>query len=753
MPTPADAFHQARAARRDGDGRRAEQLCRELLRADPGHAPGWHLLGDVLAAAGRPAEAAEALGQAVRLRPDSADGYYGLGNALAALQRPQEAADAFQQVLRLQPDHAEALSNLGIALAGLGRLDDAVIRLRRAVQVRPDFAQGHNNLGVALAQKGQSEEALACFERALEVQPDYAEASFNLGNALGTLGRRDDAIARYRRTIEVRPDHGGTWNNLGLALTESGRAAEAVVVLQQAVRLRPQAVEAHTNLGLAYAELGRFAEAEASYREALRLDPKHVEAHTNLGNAYKEQGRLDEALACYQTALCLNPDSASTHYNRSLALLQAGDYARGWPAYEWRWRRPKEKLRLFRQPRWGGEPLKGRTVLLWCEQGLGDTLQFVRFAPLVQRRGGRVVLECPGFLIPLLSTCPGIDQLVAESEEPPPADVQAPLMSLPGLLGTTVETVPAEVPYLRAEPERVEKWRQRLAPEPGFKVGVVWQGNRHFQWDRYRSIPLKYFALLARVEGVRLISLQKGHGAEQVARVGKGVAVTELGDEVDPEGGFLDTAAVMQNLDLVVTADTSAGHLAGALGVPVWLALSAVADWRWLVGRAGTPWYPTMRLFRQRNLGDWGSVFRRMAQALGRKVRRGCFSVGVNLSPGELLDRLSILEIKTERITDSDKLAWVHAELAHLKQVRDRLVPASEELAGLATALKRVNESLWGVEDALRLCERNQDFGPEFVALARSVYRTNDERGALKRKINELLGSPLQEQKAYPSYP
>jgi tetratricopeptide (TPR) repeat protein len=620
---PGAASAAARAARdaaseglRSGDVRRAEAACREGLAADPDDAGLWRLLGAALQGQGRHAEAADAFARAAQLRPDDADAFAGLGSALAALGRRDEAEKRLRRALQLWPGHADALAQLGLLLAEGGRTDEAVAFLREAARARPDSAPAWHNLGVALAQQGKPEEAARALEEAIRLRPDYAEAFYNLGNVLQGMGKRDDAISRYQEAVRLRPGYGEAHNNLGLALTEAGRHGEAAVVLRQAVRLRPEAAEGHNNLGLAHAGQGRFAEAEACYQEALRLDPGYVEAHNNLGSAYKEQGRLEEALACYRQALWLDPNSASTRYNRSLALLQGGNYEEGWREYEHRWRRKQARGRTFPRPRWDGSPLEGRTVLLWCEQGLGDAIHFVRYAALVKARGGRVVLECPGFLIPLFSTCPGVDRLVVEGEPPPEYDVQAPLLSLPLLLGTTPETVPAGVPYLSAEPARVGKWKARLEALPGFKVGVIWQGNPHFTWDRWRSFPLADLAPAAAVDGTSLVSLQKGPGVEQLRGLKGQFAVEEL-DGLDAEGGaFLDTAAVMKCLDLVVTADTAAAHLAGALGVPAWVALSAVADWRWMIGREDTPWYPTLRLCRQRTLGDWGGVFARMAGEL-----------------------------------------------------------------------------------------------------------------------------------------
>jgi Flp pilus assembly protein TadD len=658
----------------------------------------------------------------------------------------------------MMPRSAAGCNNLGVALGQSGRQAEAVAAFREALRLEQEFAQAHHNLGVALAQLGESHEAVASFRRALRLRPDYPEAYYNLANTLGGMGRWAESVESYRQAIRFKPDYAEALCNLGLALTESGQLGElgeAVVLLRQAARLRPDYVEAHNNLGLALAALGRFDEAVASYEQGLHLAPNHAQTHANLGSAFKEQGRLDEAVACYQQALRLDPESASAHWNLSLAWLQMGDYERGWREYEWRWRRKGAAMRPFRQPLWDGGPLKDRTILLHSEQGLGDTIQFVRYAALVKQHGGRVVLECPGLLLPLFAGVPGVDQLVAEGAELPPFEVHSPLISLPRLLGTTLETVPADVPYLTADPGLVETWRQRLESIDGYKIGICWQGNPHHRWDRHRSVPLSQFACLAARPGVRLISLQKEHGTEQIAALASLVPVINFGDELDrTAGAFMDVAAIMRNLDLVITTDTAIAHLAGALGAPAWLLLSSIVDWRWLLKREDTPWYPTMRLFRQDTLDDWDVVFGRMTaelrQHLDKQQRPG--TVMVEIAPGELIDKLTILQIKRERITDAAKLAHIRIELAALETAKSRSCPDSPELARLTGKLKAVNESLWQIEDDIRLCERDGDFGQHFIDLARSVYRHNDQRAALKRQINKLLGARFTEQKAYTEY-
>jgi Flp pilus assembly protein TadD len=607
-PSPATAEFQ-----------RAEQALLQAVSARPGDADAAYRLALLYQEHGRPADAVPHYQHVLQLRPQDPDALYHLGNALAELGRPDDALDCYRRAAAARPGHAGALCNLGVALAQRGRLAEAEEHLRRAVAADPAFAKAHHNLGVALAQQGFNGAAITALRRAIDLQPGYAEAHFNLGNTLGADGRRDDAVAAYREAVRHRPDYPEALCNLGLALNEAGRPGEAAVLLRQATRLRPDYVEAHNNLGLALADLGRFKEATTCYQRALALRPRYAAAHANLGSACKGLGRADEAAACYEAALRYEPDSASSHWNLALARLLAGDFERGWREYEWRWQRPATPMRPLARPLWEGLKLAGRTVLLWCEQGLGDAVQFARYAPLVQAKGGRVVLECPDPLLPLFRTLPGVDELVPEGSQRP-HDCHAPLMSLPRLLNTTLATVPADIPYVQPDPARVESWRDRLKSLDGFKVGVAWQGNPHHAWDRWRSVPLAALAPLAAVPGVRLVSLQHGPGAEQVAALKGRFSVAELGEGLGGREVWAEVAAAMACLDLVVSVDTATAHLAGALGLPVWLALPTLVDWRWLLGRDDSPWYPTMRLFRQRRLGRWEPVLRRMATALRQRL-------------------------------------------------------------------------------------------------------------------------------------
>jgi Flp pilus assembly protein TadD len=443
------------------------------------------------------------------------------------------------------------------------------------------------------------------------------EAYFEKGIALSRTGQKQDAIESFLRALQVNPHSAAAFSNLGLMLAQIGRSPEAAVYLKQAIRLDPTLADAHNNLGLALADLGKLPESEAAYEQALTCDPRHIESHTNLAGVYAQQGRASEAEACCKIALWLNPDSVSAHWHRALALLQMGNFEQGLPEYEWRFRRASSKPRPFDRPMWNGTALEGKTILLHMEQGLGDAIQFARYIPMVKERGGSIALECRESLIRLFGGFPGVEQLVPEGAPLPKFDVHAPLMSLPFIFKTTFESIPAEVPYLNPDPKLVEKWRESLGSVSEFKVGIAWQGNPNHKWDRHRSIPLSRFESIAEVPGIRLFSLQRNQGVEQIRTNMRKVPLQLLlEDSLADRTAWAEAAAIVANLDLMITVDTATAHLAGALGVPTWVLLSKASDWRWLLDRSDSPWYPTMRLFRQEQLGEWDTVFEAVAQAL-----------------------------------------------------------------------------------------------------------------------------------------
>jgi tetratricopeptide (TPR) repeat protein len=627
---------------RAGNLREAELAYLQILKADPRYADAHHLLGVVAYQTGRFDEAIASISRAVSLSPSVVQYHTNLGLAYEALGRLHDAVVAYQQAIRVQPIAADAHNNLANLFQQQGRVEDAIYHCREALRCRPAFPEALNNLGNALLAQGQTDQAIDCFQQALRINPKFPNAHNNLGNALKSRSRLDDALKAYAEAIKLNPRYAEAIYNRGLALEQQGQFEDASNCFHQALLINPNFAEAHNNVGIGQQRAGKADEAIRSYMEAMRLKPHYAEACTNLGNVHWEQGRFDEALACYEQAISWRPNMAEPHFNRARLWLLKADFSNGWPEYEWRWRSNGFPKHSFRQPRWDGSNLEGRTILLYGEQGLGDTLQFIRFIPFVKQRGGRVVLLCQAPLLRLLAGFPGLDHLSCQPSELPAFAAQAPLLSLPGIM----QTRPATVPYLHADAGLVEHWRlemsevrcpvsdvKRLSSDVGhrtsatgraFKVGIAWQGNPGFIGDRRRSIALRHFARLAQIDNVQLISLQKGPGADQLADnqqlTTDNFNILDLGSRLDDKSGaFMDTAGLMVSLDLVVSSDTAVPHLAGALGVPVWVALPRVPDWRWLLEREDSHWYPTMRLFRQKQIGEWDDVFERIAREL-RKV-------------------------------------------------------------------------------------------------------------------------------------
>jgi tetratricopeptide (TPR) repeat protein len=551
----ASAFAQAVQLYRAGRRAEAENRCREILARAPTHALALHLLGTIMLETERPADAVAPLSRAAAAQPDDAALRYLLGATFLQLDRVAEAAEHLKAAMVLKPGFAEAQCGLGVALAGQGRTDEAAAAFRAALRLDPNMPQAHDNLAGLLTAAGQTPQAIDHYRAVLRLEPGNAVAHHKLGLALRTGGADNDALWHFR----------------------------------EAVRLQPGYSEARANIGVTLALGQRWTEALAQFEDALRAEPDSVEAHYNLGSALLLHGRLEA----------------------------------GWEQFEWRWRLHgmQPYRRPFPQPQWQGEDLTGRTIILHDEQGFGDTLQFCRYAPLVARRGRKVILEVHAELVSLLRLSfageaieilprsagfPGIDGL-------PACDFHSPLLSLPGVFGTGLETIPATTPYLRADPLKIQKWSDRLASLPRLRVGLIWAGRPSHAENAQRSIALAQLAPLGGIPGITLLSLQKGEAAAQLATLPPGLVLHDFTDEL-PD--FADTAAFLGALDLVITVDTAMAHLSGALGKTVWLLNRCIPDWRWLLGRDDSPWYPTMRQFRQPRPGDWDDVVMRVTQAL-----------------------------------------------------------------------------------------------------------------------------------------
>lgn len=576
------ALDLAMQHQRAGRLREAQTLYQQYLASHPEDEQAMQLLGLVDLHLGQAPEALTLLNRAVEMDPQAPERQCHLGMALLALSRADEAAVALRRALALKPDYLDAWYHLAHALHAAGRLDEAVAAYRRTLELRAEFPTVHNDMGVALAAQGRYDQAVAAFQTALSQRPQYPEAL----------------------------------NNLDHALAQQGKLAEAAAVSRQVVAMHPDSAEAHNRLAIELARAGGLEESVLAAEKAVSLRADFAEGHSTLGTSLQKLGRWEQAMAAQQRALALKPDLAEAHFNLSLIYLVQGDVQRGWQEHEWRWQVVKPVLPepLFSQLMWDGGDLAGRRILLHPEGGYGDTIQFVRYAPLVAQRGGKVVLGCVAELRRLLETLEGVEELAITGSSMPRFDVHCPLLSLPRLLKTTLQNIPAQVPYLRADAAQSGRWRAKLpAGKEPLKVGLTWAGRPEFEDDRNRSIPLTHLAPLGQVEGVWFCSLQKGPGARQVDSLPAGFEVMDSSADLND---FADTAALIDNLDLVIAVDTAAAHLAGALAKPTWVLLPKVPDWRWMLNRQDTPWYPTMRLFRQERAGDWDTPIQRIAAAL-----------------------------------------------------------------------------------------------------------------------------------------
>lgn len=494
------------------------------------------------------------------------------------------AQKLYQALLAMQPAHAQASYNSGLILQAAGRLEEAMAAYRHAIALRPDYLDAYGNLGVALQASGRVEEAVTIFQQLLKAAPGFAMAAGNLGVALRSLGRKHEAEAAYRQAIAIDPSSDWSFANLAALLLDRGDNAAAVEACQSAITLRPES------------EVARF----------------------NLGTAFKAMSLLPEAIAALRGAIAIKPDFAEAHFTLGQTLLLSGAFEEGWVEYDWRWRL-KEYGWLkavhgdFVQPLWTGEPLTGRTIFVYAEQGFGDAIQFVRYVPLLVDRGASVILAVHPPLRGLFAGMQGVQVISLDQPDLPHFDVHCPLLSLPRWFGTSLDNIPAQPCYLRPDPADASRWRARL-PNEGLRVGLVWAGNPTQTGDRFRSPRLDAMTPLFDTPGVSFVSLQMGAGRQDLSGHPLPPDVLDLGNEI---GDFTDTAAIMAGLDLVISSCTAPLHLAGALGVPAWGMIPFAPHFVWLMDRSDTPWYPSMRLYRQAQPGvEWSGVVQRIREDL-----------------------------------------------------------------------------------------------------------------------------------------
>ena len=572
--------------------------------------------GILLEQHGRLDDAIETFDAALRIAPNDPAI---LHRKAACLRRKGAFAEALRlcdATLATRPDLAPVVFEKAMILADSSNHAAAIAAFERAAALNYLVDACHYNIGNCLKDTGRLDEARACYQRALALRPNYIEALNNVGDVLRQLHHPTEALAAFDRALAIKPDYRNALINRAEVLHDLDRTTEASAAYDCAMATWPNSPDVFNSLGTTAHALGRYDDALTWYGKALSFDPKHHHAMCNAGTTLQTTGRFDAALEHFARAVAIKPDFADAQLNIARCRLEAGDYAAAWPQYEWRWETSQglPGRRHFPQPLWlGDHAVAGKTILVWAEQGFGDMLQAVRYAPLLAARDARVILLVPSHLQALFARIPGIAEVLAYGAELPAFDLHCPIMSLPLAFDTTLETIPAGVPYLHADGRRSAAWRERLAALPGLKVGLVWAGSHRYLLDRRRSMRLAQMAPFGTVPGVTFVSLQKDAPAQQALRPPAGLTLHDWTAELHD---FDDTAALIEALDLVISVDTAIVHLAGALGKPVWVLNRYDTDWRWLRDRDDSPWYPSLRLFRQKRPGEWDSVLDEVRAAL-----------------------------------------------------------------------------------------------------------------------------------------
>jgi tetratricopeptide (TPR) repeat protein len=649
-----EQIERARALHQQGQLEAATTLYREILAAHPDNAEGHYRQANVLKDLGQLQAALAGYDRAIALKPDYAHAFCNRAVLLGLMQQLPEALASYDRAIELDPTDALAHCNRGALLIALGRKEAALASFDNAIAQRADFYPAHFSRGALLQERKDWAASLESYDRAIALNPGDAVTHYNRGTVLKELGKWDAALPSYDRAIalneaffrahtsraevleqvnqlsaaldsydraiELNPRDASTHNNRGIVLQKMGQFTAALAGYDQAIAAKPGYAEAYFNRGTVLKELGGLEAALASYERAIAARPDYADAYINRGTVLGAMGLLKESIASYRQAILIEPASAEAYYNLALGLLKAGDLKTGWINHEWRWRAQtgpifKEK-RDFSQPLWlGTDVIAGKTILLYGEQGLGDSLQFCRYAEMVAKLGARVVLEVPPRLVSLCTTLRGVARVIPYGDPLPDFDFQCPLMSLPLAFGTTLETIPATTGYVSSDAHRVATWQMQLGAKMKPRIGLTWSGNRVSGTNRKRHFPLlKLTPYLS--DDFQYICLQTDIPEADQKTLAENPLIVHFSEG---PGDFGATAALCECLDLVISVDTSIAHLSGALGRKTWVLLAFDADWRWLTDRDDSPWYPTMRLFRQKSAGDWNEVFERVAAELRKQ--------------------------------------------------------------------------------------------------------------------------------------
>ena len=574
---------------KSGNLQHAKQLYEKVLEKFPGHYFSFFSLGVIEHQRGNSDTAIKLIENAIEINPEIPQYYNTLGIIYETINKYDEAICAYQKAILKEPDYAEAYLNIAIALKSQKKYIEAIENCRNSISITPCYAEAYNTLAFLL-----------------EKQKKY-----------------DEAIENYKKAIKIKPDYVEAYNHLGDIYNELGDYQEAAKSFYTAMQYDPSYAELYNNLGIAQKELEQFDDAISNFKQAIKLEKNFAEAYYNLANSLRDEGDCNEAVKNYKKAIDINPDYAHAHWNLSLAQLLDGNYLEGWKGYKWRRNADLKVLTDYHKtgkPRWDGSSFKSKILFMHYEQGLGDNIQFVRYLPMVKSRGGKVIFETLKPLIGLLNNFPGVDEIIEYNPDEKSSiqfDYYASLLDMPYIFETTVETIPSDVPYIYADPVKSRYWSERISKDK-FNVGIVWAGSPEHGNDRYRSCKLQSFSSLSMIEGVCLYGLQKGKAAEQMAELTGQIPVINISDDFED---FTDTAAAIDNLDLVISVDTSVLHLAGAMGKKVWALLPFSPEWRWMLNREDSPWYPTMKLFRQKKRNDWYGLFKQVCEELKMLVQ------------------------------------------------------------------------------------------------------------------------------------
>ena len=642
-------------------------------------------------------------------------------------------------------------------------VQEAITLYRHATTLNDSAPQVYYNMGLAYKRLDQHKDAIAAFKRATELSPVYGKAWYQLASAYALDKQRDNAIETYRKAVSVDPDMAEAHLELARELHEKEEHARALPHLQDAYRLQPDNTTIMFELANTLNTLNKTEDALELYLKLGERHPNNAAIAYNTAYTYKKLNRVDEAFPYYEKTLSINPDHTEAHFSLGLAHLVRGgknkeNWRKGWEHYEWRWKKdsPPGTERKYAQPEWDGSDLTGKTIYLYAEQGLGDTFQFVRYAKVVkeQYHAAKIIVGVQKPLRDIIGMCPYIDHVVLQREVPTQFDYYASLMSLPRILDTWEDTIPDELPYLYADEKLVAHWKEKLSADKNFKIGVCWQGNPNYSTPFLRaavaakSVSARTFAPLGVLPGVSVYSLQKMTGTDQLADLPKQFDLKTFDGDFDQSNGrFMDTAAVMKNLDLVITVDTSIAHISAGLGTRTWVLLPNPADWRWMLDRTDSPWYPGVHLFRQKTVGKWDDVIHAIIQKLAQELMvqqqnsapKNPAQQMQSVPFEQLIDAGIMIELDLANTQDETRKGQLQEKLTQIEEYFHTVELSSERMNQMLQELRTLNTSLYGHIHAIKGMEQNiSPLNRTFMQHVSTIALLNNMRTRLKEEIKTL---------------